>query len=72
MSVLPKHLNHQDFQRRLANFKQQEKYLGYYYDRMEFWYSTLNQETNLDWCEVCHSNFELVVDRIDYLCSVLY
>lgn len=65
--MIPKHLNSNDLGRLLANHRQQDKYLDYYQNRMDFWYSVLMAETDPEWMEVAYQNFMMVAERMDYL-----
>lgn len=69
--MIPKHFSNEDIDRLLANRHQQDRYLDYFQDRMDFWYSTLMAETDPLWIEVAYQNFVLVADRMHRLLGLL-
>jgi len=69
--IVPKHFDSDALGRLLDNRYQQDRYLGYYYDRMDFWYSVLMAETDPRWMEVAFHNLTLVAKRLDRLYDLL-
>ena len=70
--AVPKHFNYEALCQLIANRNQQDRYLDYYHDRMDFWYSVLMAETSPCWIEVAYQNFMLVAERLDRLFDLLY